>query len=51
MVRPSAFAVFVLTTRSNCVGRSTGYCAGFAPLRILFAISAARRNIARMLAP
>src|SRR5262249_38596168 len=51
MVRPRALAVFRLTTRSNLVGLSTGYCAGLAPWRILSAISAARRNIARILAP
>jgi len=51
MVRPRALAVLILMTRSNFVGRSTGNSVGFAPLRILSAISAARRNIARMLAP
>src|SRR5262249_26174640 len=33
-VRPSAFAVFKLSTRSNLVGCKTGRSAGFAPLRI-----------------
>ena len=35
MVRPSAFAVFRLTTSSNLVGCSTGRSPGFVPLRIL----------------
>ena len=35
MVRPRAFAVFMLITSSNLVGRSTGSSAGLAPLRIL----------------
>src|SRR5258707_7637759 len=34
-VRPSAFAVLRLMTRSNFVGSSTGRSDGFAPLRIL----------------
>jgi hypothetical protein len=34
-VRPSAWAVFRLTTSSNLVGCCTGRSAGFAPLRIL----------------
>ena len=34
-VRPSAFAVLRLTTRSNLVGCSTGMSPGFAPRRIL----------------
>ena len=33
MVRPSAFAVFALTTSSNLLGCSTGSSAGAAPLR------------------
>src|SRR6516165_10430914 len=35
MVRPNAFAVLRLTTRSNLVGCSTGMSAGFVPRRIL----------------
>ena len=35
IVRPSAFAVFLLIATSNFVGCSTGRSAGFAPLRIL----------------
>src|SRR6516225_11280607 len=35
MVRPSALAVFRLTTSSNVVGCWTGRSAGLAPLRIL----------------
>ena len=35
MVRPRALAVFILMTRSNLVGCSTGRSLGFAPLRIL----------------
>ncbi len=35
MVNPSAFAVVLLTTRSNLSGCSTGMSAGFAPRRIL----------------
>jgi len=42
-VRPSAFAVFMLTIRSNLVGCSTGMSAGFAPCSILSTKSAARR--------
>jgi hypothetical protein len=34
-VRPSAFAVLRLMTKSNLVGCSTGKSMGFAPLRIL----------------
>jgi hypothetical protein len=41
-VRPSAFAVVRLITRSNLVGCSTGRSAGFAPRRILSTKSAAR---------
>src|SRR3981189_2826579 len=33
-VRPSAFAVLRLMTRSNLVGSNTGRSAGFSPLRI-----------------
>src|SRR5262245_31011308 len=33
-VRPSAFAVFRLMTKSNLVGCKTGRSAGFSPLRI-----------------
>src|SRR5215813_443196 len=44
IVRPSAFAVFMLMTRSNFVGCSTGKSPGFAPLRILSTYSAARRR-------
>jgi hypothetical protein len=33
-VRPSAFAVLRLITRSNFVGCSTGRSAGFSPLRM-----------------
>ena len=35
ILRPSAFAVFRLTTSSNLVGCSTGKSPGFAPLKIL----------------
>jgi hypothetical protein len=42
-VRPNAFAVVRLMTRSNLVGCSTGRSAGFAPRRILSTYSAARR--------
>src|SRR4030095_7384768 len=35
IVKPRAFAVFILMTNSNLVGCSTGRSAGFAPLRIL----------------
>ena len=35
IVRPSAFAVFMLMKSSKCVGCSTGRSAGLAPLRIL----------------
>src|SRR5262249_14368220 len=51
MVRPSAFAVFRLMTRSNLVGCSTGISAGFVPRRILSTISAARRNRAGKFGP
>src|SRR5262245_32599518 len=33
--RPRAFAAFVFTTSSNCVGCSTGKSAGLAPFKIL----------------
>jgi hypothetical protein len=42
-VRPSAFAVTRLMTRSNLVGCSIGMSAGFVPRRILSICSAARR--------
>src|SRR5215467_9735939 len=35
MVKPSAFAVVLLKTRSNLIGCSTGMSAGFEPRRIL----------------
>ena len=35
IVRPSAFAVFILISTGNLVGCSTGRSAGLAPLRIL----------------
>src|SRR5262245_57116866 len=47
MVRPSAFAVVRLMTRSYLVGCSTGMSAGFAPRRILSTKSAARRYRSR----
>ena len=43
IVRPSAFAVFILISSSNFVGCSTGSCAGLAPFRILSTMEAARR--------
>src|SRR5262245_8797812 len=43
MVRPSAFAVLRLMTRSYLVGCSTGRSAGLAPLRILSTKAAERR--------
>jgi len=42
-VTPSALAVFMLITKSNIVGRSTGMSAGLAPLRILSTKTGARR--------
>src|SRR5262245_44831432 len=51
IVRPSAFAVLRLMTRSNFVGCSTGKSAGLAPLRILSTYVAARRNKEERLAP
>jgi hypothetical protein len=45
-VRPSALAVFRLTTSSNVVGCWIGRSAGAAPLRILSTYSAASRNMA-----
>ena len=51
IVRPSALAVFVLTTNSNFVARSTGMSAGLAPLRILSTKTATRRYNARKSAP
>jgi hypothetical protein len=50
-VRPSAFAVVRLITRSNLVGCSTGRSPGFAPRRILSAYSPARRNRSGKFAP
>ncbi len=41
IVRPRAFAVLMLMTSSNFVGRSTGRSAGLAPLRILSTKTAA----------
>ena len=49
--RPSALAVFRLTTRSKRVGCSTGKSDGFAPLRILSTNAAARPYISLMLGP
>src|SRR4030095_11337411 len=50
-VRPSVFALFMLMTRSNFVGRSTGRSAGLAPFRILSTMLAARRPRSGKLAP
>jgi hypothetical protein len=44
IVRPSAFAVVRLITRSNLLGCSTGISAGLAPRKILSTKSAERRN-------
>lgn len=44
IVRRRAFAAFMLTTSTYCVGCSIGSSAGFAPRRILSTYSAARRN-------
>src|SRR5262249_51888770 len=49
IVRPRAFAVFMLITSSNLVGCSTGRSAGLAPLRILSTYTAARRRSAGQL--
>src|SRR5262245_1426569 len=43
-VRPIAFAVLRLITRSNFVGCSIGSSPGFVPFRILSTYPAARRN-------
>src|SRR5262245_48501611 len=51
MVKPSAFAVVRLMTRSNLVGCSTGMSPGFAPRRILSTMSAVRRNKSVKLGP
>src|SRR5262249_14287759 len=51
IVRPSAFAVVRLMTRSNLVGCSTGRADGFAPCKILSTKSAARRNRSGMFGP
>src|SRR5437016_3054063 len=51
IVRPSAFAVFRLMTRSNFVGCSMGRSPGLAPLRILSTKYAARRDTSGRLAP
>src|SRR5258708_1268051 len=48
---PSSLAVFMLMASSNWTGCSIGRSAGFAPLRILSAISAERRYIAGKSAP
>jgi len=50
-VRPSALAAFMLTTKSNVVGRSIGMSEGLAPLRILSTKTAARRYSARKFTP
>jgi len=50
-VRPRAFAVLRLITRSNFVGCSTGRSAGFAPFRILSTYVAARRKFSAMEGP
>jgi hypothetical protein len=50
-VRPSAFAVFMLTTSSNFVGCSTGRSAGLAPLRILSTYVATSRYAAGRFGP
>jgi len=51
IVRPRAFAVVRLRTRSNLVGCSTGMSPGFAPRRILSTISAVRLHCSRKFAP
>src|SRR5262249_20909094 len=43
IVRPSAFAVFTLITRSNLVGCWTGSSPAFSPVRILATYPAAAR--------
>src|SRR6266849_874436 len=50
-VMPSAWAVFILTTKSKVIGCSTGRSAGLAPLRILSTMAAARPYISVSLAP
>jgi len=45
--RPSAFAVFRLTSNSNLVACSIGKSAGLVPWRILSTNTAARRNVAK----
>jgi len=42
IVRPSALAVFMLSTNSNLDGSSTGSSPGFMPFRILSTYTAAR---------
>ncbi len=44
IVRPIAFAVLILTTRSNLVACSTGRSAGFVPCKIFCTRTALRRN-------
>src|SRR5215467_3720217 len=51
MVRPSAFAAFMLITSSNFVGCSIGKSAGLAPFAIRSTYSAARSYIPVMLGP
>src|SRR5439155_9592819 len=51
IVMPSALAAFMLITNSNLVGCSIGRSAGFAPLRILSTLDAARRPMYGRLAP
>src|SRR5215470_13588097 len=51
IVRPSAFAVFMLITSSNFVGCSTGKSAGLVPFKILSTYVAARRNRSRAFGP
>ena len=51
IVRPRAFAVVRLRTRSNLVGCSTGMSPGFAPRRILSTISAVRLHWSRKFGP
>jgi len=50
-VRPSAFAVFRFTTKSNLAGCSTGMSAGRSPLSILSTKYATRRYISRRFGP
>src|SRR5690349_14277859 len=51
IVSPRVFAVLRLMTNSKVLGCSTGRSAGFAPLRILSAYSAARLNISGTFGP